>query len=49
MNLSMAWSGFQSLGQAFTEEDLSLADRFSSIIFGLSMALPGLAGTISSL
>lgn len=49
MNLSMAWSGFQSLGQAFTKEDLSLADRFSSIIFGLSMALPGLAGTISSL
>ena len=49
MNLSMVWSGFQSLGQAFTEEDLNLADRFSSIIFGLSMALPGVTGTISSL
>lgn len=48
MNLSMAWQGFQSLGQVFTEEDVSVADRFSSLIFGLSMTLPGVLGALSN-
>lgn len=47
--LSMAWEAFQSLGNAFTNEDMTAGERLVTIFTALSMLIPVVTGAMGAL